>query len=60
MSAEAAATLPIKYLSGNHLNLDDAERRATFFREIEAFRPDLVILDSLIASIAATRTATPR
>jgi len=48
MSAEAAATLPIKYLSGNHLNLDDAERRATFFREIEAFRPDLVILDSLI------------
>ena len=42
------ARLPIRYLSENALNLDDDERLQALFAEVRAFRPDFVVLDSLV------------
>ena len=48
LGADDLATLPLRYLSENTLNLDDDGRLQALFREARRFRPDLVILDSLV------------
>ncbi len=45
---ENPASLPLRYLSQNSLRLDDPRTRGSLEREIERFRPNWVILDTLI------------
>lgn len=42
------AELPLMYFADNFLNLDDDKVSRRFRREVEAFRPDWILLDSLI------------
>jgi hypothetical protein len=45
---EIASAIPLRYLSKNHLRLDAPRGLSTLRAEIEAHRPVLVVLDSLI------------
>lgn len=48
LDPDLAATIPLRYLSKNHLRLDAPKGLETLRAQIEAYRPTLVVLDSLI------------
>jgi hypothetical protein len=48
LDPDLAASIPLRYLTKNHLRLDAPRGLSTLRTEIEAHRPVLVVLDSLI------------
>ena len=48
ISQEELASLPIRYVYGSHINLDDDAGMSRMRAEIEDHRPDIVFCDSLI------------
>lgn len=48
ISSEQAKAMPLRYLSKNGLSFSTDRGQAAFRRDVERFRPDVIVLDSVI------------